>query len=81
MLRDFRRALRDPRLAADGRCVLHGAIAVILAILAEGLLEHNLGDSEVLTLFLSVVASGYVAVDEVRNLRETDCCITEAAAR
>ena len=34
---------------------------MILAILAEGLLEYNLGDSEVLTLFLAVVAFGYVA--------------------
>jgi len=34
---------------------------VILAILAEGFLEYNLGDSEVLTLFLAVVAFGYVA--------------------
>ncbi len=41
--------------------MLHGAIAVILAILAEGFLEYNLGDSEVLTLFLAVVGFGYIA--------------------
>ena len=34
---------------------------VTLAILAEGLFDYNLGDSEVLTLFLAVVACGYVA--------------------
>ncbi len=61
MIRDFRRALRDGELPADARFALHGAVAVILAVLAEGLLEHNLGDSEVLTLFLSVAAAGYVA--------------------
>jgi len=61
MIRDFRRALREPGLSADARFALHGAIAVIIAVLSEGLLEHNLGDSEVLTLFLSVVAAGYVA--------------------
>ena len=41
--------------------MLHGAIAAILAILAEGFAENNLGDSEVLTLFLAVVAFGYIA--------------------
>jgi hypothetical protein len=46
--------------------VLHGAIAVILAILAEGFLEYNLGDSEVLTLFLAVVGFGYVAKETVK---------------
>ncbi|MGI8743025.1 MAG: O-antigen ligase family protein [Bryobacteraceae bacterium] len=50
-------------LAEDARFVLHGAIAVILAILAEGFLEYNLGDSEVLTMFLAVLAFGYVAVE------------------
>jgi O-antigen ligase len=38
--------------------ILHGTVAVILGILAEGLFEHNLGDSEVLTMFLTVVACG-----------------------
>jgi putative inorganic carbon (HCO3(-)) transporter len=37
----------------EARFVLHGAIAVILAILAEGFAEYNLGDSEVLTMFLA----------------------------
>ncbi len=41
--------------------MLHGAIAAILAIFAEGFAEYNLGDSEVLTLFLAVVAFGYIA--------------------
>ena len=52
------------RLAADDtvrRAILHGAIAAVLAILVEGLGEHNLGDSEVLSMFLTVVAWGYVA--------------------
>ena len=65
MIRDFRRALRDPAVTADARAALNGAIAVIIAVLAEGLLEHNLGDSEVLTLFLSVAAAGYVARDDL----------------
>ena len=58
---DFGRALGGKLAATEARFVLHGAIAAILAILAEGFLEYNLGDSEVLTLFLAVVAFGYIA--------------------
>ena len=61
ILWDFARALRGKLASAEARYVLHGAIAVILAILAEGFLEYNLGDSEVLTLFLAVVGFGYIA--------------------
>ncbi len=59
---DFLRTLRRSSLAPEVRAVLQGALATIAAILAEGLFEYNLGDSEVLTLFLSVIAAGYVAV-------------------
>jgi O-antigen ligase len=58
---DFASTLRAKFAKTEARFVLHGAIAVILAILAEGLLEYNLGDSEVLTLFLAMIAFGYVA--------------------
>jgi putative inorganic carbon (hco3(-)) transporter len=61
MLWDFARALRAKLVSSEARFVLHGAIAVILAILAEGFLEYNLGDSEVLTLFLAVAGFGYIA--------------------
>jgi O-antigen ligase len=64
ILWDFARALRGKVAATEARFVLHGAIAVTAAILAEGLLEYNLGDSEVLMLFLAVVAFGYVAIEE-----------------
>jgi putative inorganic carbon (HCO3(-)) transporter len=63
VLWDFARALRGKLGATEARFILHGAIAVILAILAEGFLEYNLGDSEVLTLFLAVVGFGYVAIE------------------
>ena len=62
VLWDFARALRGPLAGSEARFVLRGAIAAIFAILAEGLLEFNLGDSEVLTLFLAVVGFGYVAI-------------------
>jgi putative inorganic carbon (hco3(-)) transporter len=68
---DFQKRLRTCAIEPDGRAVLHGAIAVIVAILAEGMLEYNLGDSEVLTLFLSVVAIGYVVLG---NIEETSGC-------
>jgi O-antigen ligase len=58
---DFLRALRRQPSSDENTFVLHGAIAVIIAVLAEGFFEHNLGDSEVLTLLLIVIACGYVA--------------------
>ncbi len=41
---------------------LHGTLAVIVGVLVGGLFEYNLGDSEVLMMFTSVVALGYAAV-------------------
>ena len=63
---DFGRAVRA--LPGDNtlqRAVLHGCIAGIIAILVEGVFETNLGDSEVLTMFLAVIGAGYVTVREV----------------
>jgi hypothetical protein len=72
ILWDFAVALRKKLVDPEGRFVLQGAIAAILAILAEGFAENNLGDSEVLTLFLAVVAFGYLAAEgETRNTRNT----------
>jgi O-antigen ligase len=65
---DFARAVRV--LAPEDklrRGVLHGAIAGIVAILVEGVFETNLGDSEVLTMFLAVIAFGYVAAREAKH--------------
>ncbi len=65
ILRDFFRGLQ--RLApgpSDERFLLHGGIATVIGIMLSGLFEVNLGDSEVLTVFLVVVACGYVAVQE-----------------
>ena len=41
--------------------ILHGAVAVTIGILVGGIFEYNLGDSEVLMMFCSVVALGYAA--------------------
>jgi O-antigen ligase len=40
--------------------VLYGAVAAEIGVLAEGFFEYNLGDSEVLTMFLVAVTCGYV---------------------
>jgi hypothetical protein len=63
MLYDFWRALQKlPPGRSDERFLLHGGIAVILATLAEGFFEYNLGTSVVLTMFLVIVAAAYRAV-------------------
>ena len=46
------------------RIVLYGALAVMLAALSAGWNEHNLNDGEILTLFLTVWACGYLAVSK-----------------
>jgi len=64
-LRDFlRKALRLSQEDCTRRMLLHGAVAGILAILVGGMLERNLGDSEVLTLFWTMLACGYTAVQQ-----------------
>jgi O-antigen ligase len=61
---DFWKGLgRLPAGRGYGRFLLHGGIAILLATLTEGFAEYNLGDSEVLTMFLVVVGCGYVALD------------------
>ncbi len=62
MLLDFLRRLRRlPPQADEARFMLCGAVAVIAAVLVSGLFELNLGDSEVLFLFLAVMALAYNA--------------------
>jgi putative inorganic carbon (HCO3(-)) transporter len=61
MARDFRNALKMPS-RADARFIWLGALAVIAAVLAEGFFEYNLGDSEVLTMFLAATTCGYIAL-------------------
>jgi putative inorganic carbon (HCO3(-)) transporter len=65
MLWNYARALRRlPPGRDDRRFLLLGAIAVVIAVMVAGLFEVNLGDSEVLTMFLSVAALGYLACEE-----------------
>jgi len=64
---DFLKTLSNPALSKQGRFVLHGAVAVVIGAMAEGIFEYNLGDSEVLTIFLSVLACGYVVMRETND--------------
>ncbi len=62
LVRMFRDLHKASRMHSGNPAVwaLYGALAVILAILAEGFFEYNLGDSEVLTMFLATIACAYV---------------------
>ena len=66
ILYDFLRGLgRSGPDDAEARAILRGAVAMMLGILVVGYFEVNLGDSEVLILFLSIVSCGYIALDHV----------------
>jgi putative inorganic carbon (HCO3(-)) transporter len=62
MVIDFARALRAGTVSPQHRYLVHGAIAVIVAVLAAGFFEYNLGDSEVLTMFLAVTTAAYATI-------------------
>ena len=70
VLVDCVRAIRRGVGDANARFILHGAIAAIIGILVVGFAEYNLGDSEVLTLFLTTVAFAYVAVGRMRAIMD-----------
>ena len=61
---DLTRALRSrPRLRDDRRFLLHAGIAGTLAIAAVSCFDVSLGDSEVLAVYLGLVAIAYNGVD------------------
>jgi O-antigen ligase len=65
ILFDFWRGLAAlPPGRSNRRFLLHGGMAVVLATMVAGFFELNLGDSEVLTMFLVVVACGYLALEK-----------------
>jgi len=67
VLFDCARTLRRGVADTDARFILHGSVAAIIAVLVAGFAEYNLGDSEVLTLFLATVGFAYIAVDAARG--------------
>jgi len=64
---DFWRTLKVLPPDSEARWMLHGALASIIAVMVSAFAEVNLGDSEVLGMFLAVVACAYVIVAEVRS--------------
>jgi O-antigen ligase len=73
-LYDFRRAARSlPPGRSDRRMLLEAAIACVIGTMVSGVFELNLGDSEVLTMFLAIVCLGYLAADAPKpaNLSQT----------
>jgi putative inorganic carbon (hco3(-)) transporter len=58
----LRWAFRMPAGNSLGRAMAHGSVAVTMAVLIEALFEVNLGDSEVLRMFLAVIASSYAVM-------------------
>ena len=59
---DFQRALvRLPPGRSDRRFLLHAATACVIGTMVSGIAEKNLGDTEVLTMFLAIVCLGYLA--------------------
>jgi putative inorganic carbon (hco3(-)) transporter len=65
ILYDFGGAARRlPRGRSNAKFLLLGGIGCVVGIMVSGLFEHNLGDTEVLTVFLAVVAIGYTAIEE-----------------
>ena len=65
----FRGILRARRVRSQELLVLHGVIAVTIAVLVEGVFEYNLGDSEVLMMFVTVVALGYAALENLKFVK------------
>ena len=60
---DYARGIRKlSKTRSQQLFVLHGCIACTIAIMVGGLGEFNLGDSEVLMMFVSVIAIGYAAL-------------------
>ena len=60
---DFWTTLRRLPAQSEARWVLHGAIAVIIGVMVSGWTELTLGHSQVLEMFLAVLACGYIAIE------------------
>jgi putative inorganic carbon (hco3(-)) transporter len=62
---DFRRGLRGlPAGRSARRFILQSAMACLIGTMVGGLFEKNLGDSEVLTMFLAIMCLGYAALPQ-----------------
>ena len=67
-LYDFRRAARSlPPGRSDRRMLLQAGAACVIGTMVSGLAELNLGDTEVLTMFLAILCLGYLAADSSKS--------------
>ena len=74
---DFRRALQKLVPGrSNARFLLQGAIACVIGTMVSGVFELNLGDSEVLTMFLAIMCLGYLAVEGLEVNRDSAGGIT-----
>jgi len=61
---DFWKALgKLPPGRSNRRFLLQGAVACVIGTMVSGVFELNLGDTEVLTMFLAILCIGYLAVE------------------
>ena len=68
VLIDCRRALASlPRVHDDDRCLLHAAEVVTLGVIVVGGFDLTLGDSEILSFYLTVVGLGYGAIARITD--------------
>ncbi len=66
---DWWRALRKlPPGLSDERFLLRGSIACVIGTLVVAIFEYNLGDSEVLMMFLTILSIGYLAASPERDI-------------
>jgi hypothetical protein len=56
-----------PAVRQCALCASRREVAVIIGLLVVGCVEYNLGDSEVLTMFLTTVCFGYLAKESVER--------------
>lgn len=63
--------IRHRHAVLQGRWMLEGAIACVIGMMIGGWGEVNLGDSEPLAMFLSIVACGYVVIQSPQTLPKT----------
>ena len=71
-LLDFHRALRRlPAGRSVRRFLLQAATACLIGTMVGGLFEKNLGDTEVLTMFLVIMSLGYLAASDKTGLPVT----------
>ncbi len=77
VLRDHLRALKKLRWGrSDQRFVLHAVIAATVGVLVAGCFDLALGDSEVLGVFLTLVALGYSTIHQVERQARAGVSIT-----